>query len=80
MTAAMLTGHWPQVLFAASEAYPLAKTGGLGDVAGALPISLAPKLTGMELGSAARTGPTTRIALLAPCGRAQRITFRSGCT
>ena len=30
-----------QVLFASSEAYPLAKTGGLGDVAGALPAALA---------------------------------------
>ena len=31
---------WPRVLFASSEAYPLAKTGGLGDVGAALPASL----------------------------------------
>ena len=31
----------PRVLFASSEAFPLAKTGGLGDVAGALPAFLA---------------------------------------
>jgi starch synthase len=35
------TGGSPRVLFVASEAYPLAKTGGLADVCGALPAMLA---------------------------------------
>ena len=30
-----------KVLFAASEAFPFCKTGGLADVAGSLPVSLA---------------------------------------
>ena len=35
---------WPlQVLSVASEIYPLVKTGGLADVAGALPAALAPE-------------------------------------
>ncbi|MBI4046103.1 MAG: glycogen/starch synthase, partial [Devosia nanyangense] len=32
-----------EVLSVASEAYPLIKTGGLADVAGALPAALAPR-------------------------------------
>jgi starch synthase len=34
-------GARPRVLFVASEAFPLAKTGGLADVCGALPVNLA---------------------------------------
>src|SRR5688572_1554216 len=41
--ATHLTGHLPvvNVLIATSEAVPFAKTGGLGDVCGALPVELA---------------------------------------
>ena len=38
-----------KVLFAASEAYPLVKTGGLADVAGALPVALAESGTRVRL-------------------------------
>ena len=37
----LTSGAGPRVLFLASEAYPLAKTGGLADVCGALPAALA---------------------------------------
>lgn len=35
-----MSGHAPKILFVASEIYPMAKTGGLGDVAAALPVAL----------------------------------------
>ena len=57
------------VLSVASEAYPLIKTGGLGDVAGALPLALAAEVSP----SAARSlvvkaiSPITRTASSSTC-------------
>jgi starch synthase len=42
-----MTSTQPRVLFVASEIYPMAKTGGLGDVAAALPVALA--RTGIDI-------------------------------
>lgn len=47
MGGATLSGRRPRVLFASSEAYPLAKTGGLGDVSAALPA--APARLGIDV-------------------------------
>ena len=57
----------PEVLFAASEAMPLVKTGGLADVAGALPAALA------EHGVAMTTLVPGYPAVIAGLGRAKAV-------